>query len=283
MAAITSGVFFQGRPPATGAAHAPALDVLGKQLLTPPGHGTGVDTEEPGDTGVAAPTAFERFKPCVQSTLAFVEQAGEQHDSGAQLVGHEVGIRHRSEQPRGGQQGTPGAQLLRLAGPVGGAIQELAGNFLAGQLALLDELAQGILSADVEQVVQLLAELSRWRIADHRRGGGEQGAGGREPHVAERPQPVLVEVDELLEGVVAAPMGVAGTVREFLELAKRGASGARTERRHYLGQRGDGLLVKQVDECSGGVLGRSHCGTITNTIIVIVPQRVSGIRRRRYE
>ena len=94
---------------------------------------------------------------------------------------------------------------------------------------------------------------------------------------------MLVEVDELLEGVVAAPMGVAGTVREFLELAKRGASGARTERRHYLGQRGDGLLVKQVDECSGGVLGRSHCGTITNTTIVIVPQRASSIRRRRYE
>ena len=66
----------------------------------------------------------------------------------------------------GGQQGAPGAQLLRLAGAVGGAIQKLAGQFLAGQLALLDELAQGILGADVKQVVQLLTELSRWRIAD---------------------------------------------------------------------------------------------------------------------
>ena len=74
----------------------------------------------------------------------------------------------------------------------------------------------------MKQVVQLLAELSRWRIADHRCGGGEQGAGGREPHGAERPQPVLVEVDEFLKGVIAAPMGVAGAVREFLELAKRG-------------------------------------------------------------
>ena len=66
--------------------------------------------------------------------------------------------------------------------------RNLAGNFLAGQLALLDELAQGILGADVKQVVQLLAELSRWRIADQRCGGGEQGADGREPHGAERPQ-----------------------------------------------------------------------------------------------
>ena len=123
--------------------------------------------------------------------------------------------------------------MLRLAGAVGGAIQKLAGNFLAGQLALPDKLAQGILGADVKQVVQLLAELSRWRIADQRCGGGEEGAGGREPHGPERPQPVLIEVDEFLKGVVAAPMGVAGAVREFLELAKRGASGAGTERRHY--------------------------------------------------
>ena len=87
---------------------------------------------------------------------------------------------------------------------------------------------------------------------------------------------MLVEVDEFLKGVVAAPMGVAGAVREFLELAKRGASGARTERRHYLGQRGDGLPVKQVDERGGGVLGRSHCGTITNTTIAIVCVPVLG-------
>ena len=46
-----------------------------------------------------------------------------------------VGGRHR---------GASGAQLLRLAGSVGGAIQELTRNFLAGQLALLDELAQDI-------------------------------------------------------------------------------------------------------------------------------------------
>ena len=90
--------------------------------------------------------------------------------------------------------------------------------------------------------------MSGWRIANPRCGGGDQGAGGREPHVVERPQPVVVEGDEFLKGVIAAPMGVAGAVREFLELAKRGASGARTERRHYLGQRGDGLPVKQVDE-----------------------------------
>ena len=156
-------------------------------------------------------------------------------------------------------------------------------SFRRVQFAFLDELAQDILSADVKQVVQLLTELSCWRIADQRCGGGEQGAGGREPHGAERPQPVLIEVDEFLKGVVAAPMGVAGAVGEFLELAKRGASGARTERRHYLGQRGDGVPVKQVDERGGGVQGRSHNGTITNTTIVMMPQWASGTHHTRHE
>ena len=95
---------------------------------------------------------------------------------------------------------------------------------MPAQLALLDQLPQGILSADVQQVVQLLAELSRWRSADHRFRGGQQGAGGREPHVVERPQPVFVELDEFNKGVVTATMGVAAAVGEFLELAKRGAS-----------------------------------------------------------
>ena len=83
MAAITSGVFFQGRPSATGAAHAHALDVLGKQLVAPSGHGTGVDTEQRGDTSVAAPPALEGLKARVQPALALVEQAGEQHNSRA--------------------------------------------------------------------------------------------------------------------------------------------------------------------------------------------------------
>ena len=128
----------------------------------------------------------------------------------AQFGGHEVGVRHRSGQPGGSQESAPGAQLLRLAGAVGGAIEEAAGEAVADQLAILDQLAQDILSADVEPVVQLLAELSGRRSGDHRCGGGEQGAGAAEAYAAERPQPVLVEVDEFCQGVVAAAVGVAG-------------------------------------------------------------------------
>ncbi len=48
--------------PAAGAAHPLALDLLGKQLLTTAGDGAGIDSEEPGDMGVAAPTTLEGLK-----------------------------------------------------------------------------------------------------------------------------------------------------------------------------------------------------------------------------
>ena len=271
MAAITSGFFFREWPPAAGAAHPLTLDVGGEQLLASARHGTGVDAEQRCDAPVAAPAALERFEPGVQAALTFIEQAGEQHDGGAQFVGHEVGIRYRSGQPGGGQQSAPGAQLLRRAGAVGGAVQEAAGKAVTGQLAVPHERTQGILSADVQPVVQLLAELSGRRIGDHRRGGCQQRAGAGEPYVAERPQPVLIEVDELRQGVVAAPMGVAGAAGQFLELAKGGASGAGAERGHEVRQGGDGLLMEQVDDRGGRVLRCPHCGTITNVMIVMVP------------
>ena len=134
---------------------------------------------------VAAPTALQGFQASIQAALAFVEQAGEQHDSGAQFFRHEVGVRYRSDQSGSGQQGAPCAQLLPFAGPIGGAIQELTGNLPAAQLAFLDQLAQRILGVDVQQVVQLLAELSSHCVVDLRFDGDEQGHGGREAHVVE--------------------------------------------------------------------------------------------------
>ena len=58
-----------------------------------------------------------------------------------------------------------------------------------------------------------LAELSSGSVVDQRRGGGQQGAGGREAHVVERPQPVLVVVDELIKGGAARPVTGADIVR----------------------------------------------------------------------
>ena len=59
MAAITSGVFF----PPGGARHRgggpAAAGLAGQQLLAPPGHGAGVETEQFGDAAVTAVADFE--------------------------------------------------------------------------------------------------------------------------------------------------------------------------------------------------------------------------------
>ena len=261
--ARTSGVFFRRLPPAARAAHPVDLDVVRDELSSSRRDRGGVDAEQGRDAPVAAPAGLERFEAGEQTPLAFVEQAGEQHDGGAQLGGHQLGIGQGPYESGCGQQQAPGPELPRLLRAVGRAVEELAGELVPRQAAVADELAQRVLGADMEQVVELLAEMPRLCLVDERLGGGDQGAGAGEPDVAERPQSTFVEVDELVEGVVAAAMGVAGAGGEVLELAERGAPGTGSERRHDLGQRADGLLAEEGDDRVGGELGWSHCGTIT--------------------
>ena len=152
--------------------------------------------------------------------------------------------------------------LLRV---VGRAVEELAGELVPRQPPVADELAQGVLGADTEPVVELVDEVSGFRVVDERLGGCDEGAGAGEADAGERPQAVFVEVGELVEGVVAAAMGVAGAGVEVPELAERGApADSGTEGGHHVGQGSDGLLSEQGDDGVGGELGWSHCGTITD-------------------
>ena len=173
--------------------------------------------------------------------------------------------------------------LLRA---VGRAVEELAGELVPLQAPVADELAQPVLGADVEQIVEFLAEIPRLCLVDERLGGGDQGAGAGEPDAAERPESEFLELDEFVEDVVAAPMRVAGASGEVLELAKCGAPGTGSERGHDFRQRGDGLLAEQGDDRVGGELGWSHSGTIMATDSVGVPEsgagRDSSIRRAAY-
>ena len=115
------------------------------------------------------------------------------------------------------------AQLVGSLRAVGGAVEELAGELVPRQSPVADELAQRVLGADREQVVQFVDEVSRLGVVDERLGGCDQGAGVGETDPGEGPQAVLVEVGEDIEGVVAAAMRVAGPGVKVLELAKRGA------------------------------------------------------------
>ena len=261
---MTSGVFF----PSASVRHrraAPGRPRRRARRAVAAGGDRGrVDAEQGGNAPVAAPPALERLEPGEQTQLPLVEQAGEQHDRNAQILRHQVGVGQGAYESGRGQQKAPRAQLLRLLRPVGRAIQELGGELMPRQPPVADEFAEGILGADMQQVVQLLAEVSGLGVADERFGGCDQGADPGKADPGERPQTTLVEVDELIEGVVAAAMRVAGPGGQVLELAERRApAGAGAERGDHLGQRGDGLLAEQGDERVGGELGWSHCGTIT--------------------
>ena len=257
--------FSVGRRPAACAPHPVDLNVALDELASAGGDRRRVDAEQPGDAPVAAPPALERFEAGEQTPLPLVEQAGEQHDGGAQLVRHQVGVGQGPRESGRGQQQATGAQLVCLLRAVGRAVEELAGELVARQPPVADELAQRVLGAYGEQVIQLVDEVSCRGVFDERLGGCDQGAGAGEADPGEGPQAVLVEVGECVEGVVAASMRVAGPGVEVLELAKSGApAGAGTEGRHHLGQRGDGLLAEQGDDRVGGKLGWSHCGTITD-------------------
>ena len=258
--------FFRWRPPAPDASHPVDLDVALDELPSASGDRRRVDAEQLGDAPVAAPPALERFEAGEQTPLPLVEQAGEQHDRGAQFLRHQVGLWQGPHESGRGQQQAPRAQLVGLVRTVGRAVEELAGEFVPRQPPVADELAQRVLGADHEQVVQLVDEVSRLGVVDERLGGRDQGAGAGEADPGEGPQAVLVEVGEYVEGVVAAAMRVAGPGVEVLELAKGGApAGAGPEGRGHLGQRGDSLLAEQGADRVGGECGWSHCGTIMDT------------------
>ena len=155
---------------------------------------------------------------------------------------------------------------MRLVRAAGRAVEELAGELVPCQPPIIDELAQRVLGADTEQVVQLVDEVSGFGVVDERLRGCEQGAGAGEADSGEGPQAALVEVGELVESVVAAAMRVAGAGADVLELAERGApAGAGAERGHHVGQRGDGLVAEQGDDRVGGELGWSHYDTIAGS------------------
>ena len=263
---MTSGVFFGWCASAAGAPHPVDLNVTLDQLPPARSDRRRVDAEQSGDAPVAAPPALERFEAGEQTPLPLVEQAGEQHDGGAQLLGHQVGVGQGLSESGRGQQQTSGAHLVRLVRAAGRAVEELAGELVPCQPPIIDELAQRVLGADTEQVVQLVDEVSGFGVVDERLRGCEQGAGAGEADSGEGPQAALVEVGELVERVVAAAMRVAGAGADVLELAERGApAGAGAERGHHVGQRGDGLVAEQGDDRVGGELGWSHYGTITGS------------------
>jgi len=103
-----------------------------------------------------------------------------------------------------------------------GTIQKQPGDLLAGDATLLNQLEQGILHFDVQDLLQFVGEVALGSRVDEGFQGRDQIAPTREPDRLKRPKTLRIKPGDLGEGVVAASMGVAGTIGEFFQLAKHG-------------------------------------------------------------
>ena len=224
MAAIRSGVFFQGWTAAPGAAHPVALDILGEQLLAAAGHGTGVETEQVSDPAVTAVAELEGLEAGVQAALAFVQQRAEQEESSLQLVRHDAPTCGKGKTGRLGLGYMAGPHLRGPDRAVGREVDQPAGQLGAPDASLVGQVAQRILGLDLQQVVEFVGGVTRYGGADQRHTGVDQGAVLGEPHAVAGPQAEVVELGDLSEGVVLATVGIAGEIGERAQGTEYGQS-----------------------------------------------------------
>ena len=98
---------------------------------------------------------------------------------GAQLPGYQVGVGQGPPESGRGHQQPSGAKLMRLLRVVGRAVDELAGELVPRQPPVADELAQGVLGADTEPVVELVDEVSGVGVLDERLAVATRAPAGR--------------------------------------------------------------------------------------------------------
>ena len=268
---MTAGVFFQRRA-ATACLPDPVdVDVVRQQRSPSPRDGAALEAQQRRDARVAAAPGFQRFEPGIQAPLLLVEDAKKQHNRCPELLRHDGRVGQRPCHTGRGQQGAAPQQLLPPAAGGRGAVHEPASDVFPSHTSGAHERAQRVLGADVQEGVEFLHNIAEISGLDQGGGRRQQCPGAGEPDLLVRPQTQLVELRHVVEGVVAATVGVACPGREILQLAEHGAPGVGAQRRHQLRQRGDLLLAQERGDGCGRKLPRPHYGTITLTIGVMVP------------
>src|SRR5262245_61713390 len=110
----------------------------------------------------------------------------------------------------------------------------------------------------MQELPQFLGEVATGRSLDQGFHGGDQSAPAREPDRLKGPQALGIELRDLRQGVVAAAVGVAGAIGEFLQLTEhRGVDGG-SQHLLQLGQGGDLLPAQELAHMIGEESGGSH-------------------------
>ena len=245
MRAITSGVFFQRRPPPAHLAYPIERHVPRQQLPAALRHRPGVEAEEVGHASVAAVPEFEGFQARIEPTLALVEQRAEENDRRLEIVGHATDRRAEGPSRRRHVPHAAGPNLLLPPRLVRGEMHEAARHFFADDAPVAGQFTQRIFDADVQHVLEFVGRVPRLRIGDEDLRGPEECLVLRKPDRPARPQPQRIEPDSLLERVVLAAMRVAGMVGELAQFPKDRDIHVGAEGRLEFGHRRDRLRAQQ--------------------------------------
>lgn len=243
-----------------------------------------IDAQQAGDSRITPRTDLERLKPRIAAPLTFVEQAEEQNDRGVQLVRQ----CHLRRLPAG--RHLPACRpLTALVAWPSGQVHEHPVELLPLQQSPPVQAPQRLPGVDMQCHIQLGHGQSRLGTLDEVTAGVLQGAEARKPGPTVGPQAVGVEAAQRAQGVVLAPVGITGQVRQFREFAEHGHSDRRSQRLHQVVEGADPLGFQQAFQ-GGGVVGRgSHSVTVaflvhqmTNvTFPGRLEKRVGRIRKRR--
>lgn len=170
-----------------------------------------IQVQEVGQQGIAAMTQFDGFQACVQAPLLLIEQAVEEQKGRLKLLGQNLqsgDIGHNGDRLRDSSRQI----LLAAGGPIGRRVQVSAVDFTALKASLFGQLTQRVLHFDVQRIGQITGKEALRGVDDKGLHGGQQRAIAGEPNRLVGPKTLVIKLGDLGEGVVPAPMGIAGQV-----------------------------------------------------------------------
>ena len=260
------GVFSQGlAAPASFAAPA-QLDLAVHQFLPAASNGVRIKAEKIRQLPVATVAQLEGLEGGIQATLLLIQEAVKQEDGGLQFMGRKL-------QP--GDIGEQGNRFRRASGEhlsptptrFRRGVKVKAGDKLARNLSPLDQVAQRVVHLDLQRLCQFLGEVALRGTIQEGFGGSQQRAvAGKADRMVE-PQAVVIEGDDLAEGVIATAIRVAGEVVEGLKLTEDGDIDAGSEGALEFVQGCDLVLAEMPPQRGRGKGSRSHN--------VIVPSEIN--------